>query len=170
MLNKEMITQQLEFNKKDLNLFHIVKSNIKIYENEDGRYYKPQDTQDWYLEWDFKEYNPNIFSHGFHQYPAKFIPQLARKLLRVFTNKESVVLDNFVGSGTTLVESMLLNVQKAIGIELNPFACFMAKVKTTPINPEKLEVAFKKIVKNFLLNKKFTPHTFYNIEFWFRQK
>ena len=55
----------------------LVESSIYLYENEDEYYYKPKDSKEWYYEWDFKEYNPNIYSHGFHQYPAKFILTLS---------------------------------------------------------------------------------------------
>lgn len=170
-----MFTYKLELKTKDLNykspdLFFLIETSIDIYKNEDNFYYKPKDVKDWYYEWDFKDYNPNIYSHGFHQYPAKFIPQLARKLLRVFTDKNSIVLDNFMGSGTTLIESMLLNRKLAIGIELNPFACFMAKVKTTPINPETLKKAFYIIKNEYYQIKNFSIHNFYNIDFWFKQQ
>jgi len=155
---------------KSLDLYNLVKANLYKYEKEEKLYYRPVDIKNWYYEWDFKEYNPNIFSHGFHQYPAKFIPQLARKLLRIFTDEKSVVLDNFMGSGTTLIESILLNRKEATGIELNPFACFIAKVKTTPISFNELEFYYNRIKKNFLLIKNYNIHDFYNIKFWFKEK
>jgi len=170
-----MFTDNLEFNVKNINyksseLFFLIEYSIDIYKEEDNFYYKPKDVEDWYYEWDFRNYYPNIYTHGFHQYPAKFIPQLARKLLRVFTDENSIVLDNFMGSGTTLIESMLLNRKSAIGIELNPFACFMAKVKTTPINPETLKKVIYIIKNEFYQIKNFPIHNFYNIDFWFKQQ
>jgi len=170
MLINDVVMQPTSSNYKFSDLFDLIESKIDVYNNEDEFYYKPIDIMDWYYEWDFKKYNPNIFSHGFHQYPAKFIPQLARKLLRIFTDQESVVLDNFSGSGTTLVESMLLNRKVAIGIELNPFACFMAKVKTTPINYQKLNLFYDKIKKDFSFLKNYSIYSFHNIEFWFKEK
>lgn len=170
-----MFTCSLESKVKDIDykfsdLFFLIKSSIDVYKDEEDFYYKPKDVEDWYYEWDFKNYNPNIYSHGFHQYPAKFVPQLARKLLRIFTNENSVVLDNFMGSGTTLVECMLLNRKLAIGIELNPFAYFMAKVKTTPINPETLKKAFYIIKNEYFQMDRFSIHNFHNIGYWFKQK
>lgn len=170
-----MFTYNLELKAKDLkykstDLFFLIESSLDSYKNEEDFYYKPKDVKDWYFEWDFKDYNPNIYSHGFHQYPAKFIPQLARKLLRVFTDRNSIILDNFMGSGTTLIESMLLNRKLTIGIELNPFACFMAKVKTTPIHPEILKNVFSIIKNEYYQTNNFQTHNFYNIEFWFKQQ
>lgn len=155
---------------KSFDWYELVQSSIHLYENEDQYYCKPQNVEEWYNEWDFKEYNPNIYSHGFHQYPAKFIPQLVRKLLRVFSDENSIILDNFMGSGTTLVESILLNRRKAIGIELNPFACFIAKVKTTSINPTHLIKNFLYIKNELASLKNVNLHKFYNIEFWFKEK
>lgn len=167
-----MIPQLKQLNPKftSENLFRIVASNYNRF-REDENYYSTDDIKKWYSEWDFKNYDPNIYSHGFHQYPAKFIPQLARKILRVFTDENSVVLDNFSGSGTTLVECLLLNRKKAIGIELNPFACFMAKVKTTPIEPNKLREYFLEIVSNYTnKNMQYDEQVFYNINFWFKKE
>lgn len=157
-------------NYKSSDLLNLVKSSLHSYNEEDENYYKPKDIIEWYYEWDFKDYNPNIYSHGFHQYPAKFVPQLARKILRVFTDQSSVVLDNFMGSGTTLIECILLNRRKTIGIELNPFACFMAKVKTTPINPEKLNNFFESIRRDYFSISNYRIHNFYNINFWFKER
>jgi len=138
---------------------------------EDKNYYSANNSKDWLTEWDFKDYNPNIYSHGFHQYPAKFIPQLARKILRVFTDENSTVLDNFSGSGTTLIECFLLNRKKAIGIELNPFACFMAKVKTTPLDLKLLNNCYFEIeIKYSKKNTNYELQNFYNIEFWFKKE
>ncbi len=148
-----------------------IASRLHTYDDEECVYYKAKDIEDWYDEWDFKEYEPNIYSHGFHQYPAKFIPQLARKLLRVFTEEDSVILDIFCGSGTTLIESMLLNRKEAIGIELNPFACFMAKVKTTPIDPKRIQENLMLIQKLYgNVSFPFQLHNFYNIDLWFNPK
>ncbi|MEW6773639.1 MAG: DNA methyltransferase [Bacteroidota bacterium] len=155
---------------KSEEIYNLIKSSIHLFNEEDDFYFKPKSILDWYYEWDFKEYNPNIYSHGFHQYPAKFIPQLARKILRVFTNHKSIILDNFMGSGTTLIESMLLNRKKAIGIEYNPFACFIAKVKTTPINPNLLLKTFNEIKDNFNKNIEYKIHSFFNIDFWFKEQ
>ena len=98
-------------------------------------------------EWDFSGSAFGVYSHGFHIYPACFLPFFVRRLLSEFTNGESVVLDNFMGSGTTLIEATLLGVRTAIGVDINPFSSFIAKVKLTPINPV--------LLSNVLLSLKF---------------
>jgi site-specific DNA-adenine methylase len=69
---------------------------------------------------------------GYHPYSAKYIPQIPNRLISAFSKKDDVILDNFVGSGTILVESKVLG-RNAIGVDVNPLACLISKVKTTVI-------------------------------------
>src|SRR3989338_3318437 len=97
------------------------------------------------FSWDFRGEDTKPYTHGFHGYPAMFIPQLARRLILNCSQTQDTICDIFCGSGTALVESRLLG-RNAYGIELNPLAVLIAKVKTTPINPEKLQKAYLKIL------------------------
>src|SRR5919206_4901190 len=84
------------------------------------------------LDWESKDASTRYLTHSYHPYSAKYIPQIPRYLISNLTKKNDLVLDNFVGSGTTLVESKLLG-RKAIGVDINPLACLISKVKTTII-------------------------------------
>ena len=44
-------------------------------------------------------------THNYHRYPAKFIPQLAARLICDFSKVGDLVIDPFMGSGTALVEA-----------------------------------------------------------------
>ena len=48
-------------------------------------------------------------SHSFYRYPARFSPLFARAAIAAFTNPGDVVLDPFMGGGTTLVEAARLD-------------------------------------------------------------
>src|SRR4030067_959321 len=122
----------------------------------------------WIDEWDFKSYRTKTYTHGFHTYPAMFIPQVARKVIEVFSSGGETVCDIFCGSGTTLVESSLLN-RNSIGIELNPLAVLIAKVKTTPIDPRTLTNNLKTILVDYKNTKSVSPPKFTNIDFWFSE-
>ena len=59
-------------------------------------------------------------------YHGNFIPQIPNQLMRRFTKKGDVVLDTFLGSGTTLIECKRLG-RNGIGIELLPKIAELAK-------------------------------------------
>lgn len=47
-------------------------------------------------------------THAIHNvYPAKFIPQVPRFVIKTFNLEGRVILDPFAGSGTTAVESLI---------------------------------------------------------------
>jgi DNA modification methylase len=86
----------------------------------------------------------NYLTHNFHPYPAKFIPQFPRKLIEILSQSGEIVLDPFCGCGTTMVEAKLLG-RNSIGVDINPIATLVSRVKTTVLTAAQLEMA-KKIV------------------------
>lgn len=66
--------------------------------------------------------------HGLHEYKGRFNPQTPRSLVLGNFKSDAIILDPFMGSGTTLVEARDLG-YKAMGVELNPLAFSIAKVK-----------------------------------------
>src|SRR3989304_2958664 len=67
-------------------------------------------------------------THNIHAYTAKLIPQIPRYFIEKYTSREDVVFDPFCGSGTTLLEAMLL-ARNAIGIDINPLATLISEIK-----------------------------------------
>lgn len=85
------------------------------------------------VDWDFEGDYSRGRIHEIHSYPARFIPQIPRELIRLFhPGDKSLVFDPFCGSGTTLVEAVAAGVP-AIGVDINPLAILIAKVKITPL-------------------------------------
>lgn len=70
------------------------------------------------------------FTHNFYRYPARFSPLFAREAILKFTKPGALVLDPFMGGGTTLVEAQALG-RAAIGTDINSLAIFVAEAKTT---------------------------------------
>jgi len=99
--------------------------------------------------------NVTANTHGFHKYPAKFIPHIPKwainKYLAGQTSK--TILDPFCGSGTTLAEGILAG-HNVIGIDIDPLSCLIAKVKTTNINTAELDKVSGWLVKGIKNKKK----------------
>lgn len=91
------------------------------------------------LDWDFADQGSEIGPHSIHPFPAKFIPQIPRQILSVVPMPErTIVLDPFAGSGTTLLEAKLGGYDYA-GVDINPIAVLISKVKTTDLPDGVLE-------------------------------
>ena len=73
--------------------------------------------------------------HGFHAYPARMHPLTAARLVASFSAEGARVLDPFCGSGTVLVEAMLAG-RTALGVDLNPLAVALSRLKTTRLTPD----------------------------------
>jgi hypothetical protein len=67
-----------------------------------------------------------------YSYPAKFQAHLPAELIRLFTRPGELVVDPWAGGGTTGLEAMLLG-RRSVGVDVSPFACLVARVKTTRV-------------------------------------
>ncbi len=67
--------------------------------------------------------------HNFYKYPASFPPPLVRNLIKHFSKPGDLILDPFVGGGTTAVEAMLAK-RDVLGIDISELSIFSSKLKT----------------------------------------
>ena len=93
-------------------------------------------------DWEYRTANTKEYAHGIHPYPAMMIPQVARRLIGEYGPEEGVLLDPYCGTGTTLLEGMLADLD-ATGTDLNPLARLIARTKTTPIDLDLLDREIK---------------------------
>jgi DNA modification methylase len=86
---------------------------------------------------DLRESDTTKHVHRLHPYKGKFIPQLVEYFLdshlntfkkQIFFKKGDIILDPFMGSGTTLIQSSELGLH-SIGIDVSDFNCLISKVK-----------------------------------------
>jgi len=76
---------------------------------------------DWTLGiWDFRGQSPAQVGH-----PAPFPEELPRRLIKLFSFREDVVLDPFLGSGTTCAVAKRLG-RRSIGVEIDRSYCELA--------------------------------------------
>jgi len=124
-------------------------------------------------DWCFKNVRSvEQWTHGYHRYPAKFLPNLVKKLIEEYTCEDDLVADLFAGCGTTLVEAKVHG-RKSIGVDINPVAELITKAKTNPIDPKKIEKRFNRILKRF---EDFDEQIYSNIavheriDYWFTKE
>lgn len=72
-------------------------------------------------------------THDFYRYPARFGSDFAQGAIRYFTKPGDVVLDPFMGGGTTAVEALAAG-RKFVGSDINPLAYFISQVKSQPLS------------------------------------
>ena len=85
-------------------------------------------------------------THRFYTYPAGFSPKFVSSAIENLTKKGDVVLDPFMGGGTSIVEGMRLG-RKTIGIDLNYISFFVTKVKTTILSSKQKTFIEEWIIK-----------------------
>lgn len=109
-------------------------------------------------------------SHGYHRYPAKFIPQIVSRLAEKYTREGDFIVDPFGGCGTTLVEARVMG-RPSIAVDINPVAVLITKAKSTPIAPNKIEnefIALQKKLEKYDENTKVNIPEHERIDYWFR--
>ncbi len=67
--------------------------------------------------WEFAS-RDNTHGHS-NEYHGNYIPQIAQQLYERFTKKGDIVLDLFLGSGTSAIEALNMK-RRCIGVELKP--------------------------------------------------
>lgn len=88
------------------------------------------------------------YTHSLFKFPAKFHPPIVKWALDTYY-RNGDVLDPFMGSGTVQVEALALGIS-SIGIDIDPIAVFISKVKSYPLNPKTLQRDYE-ILKSKLL-------------------
>ena len=70
--------------------------------------------------WTFAGANPRRVGH-----PAPFPEELPRRLIKLYSYPSDLILDPFLGSGTTCVAASRLG-RRSVGVEINPHFCDLA--------------------------------------------
>ena len=78
-------------------------------------------------------------THTYYRYPARFSPEFINTIIDLFSKPGDLIIDPFVGGGTSLVEARALG-RQSLGIDLNSLATFIAKTKTTILNDHDVKI------------------------------
>ena len=79
-------------------------------------------------------------THYLFRFPAKFHPPVVRKLIDEYSRPGDYILDPFCGSGTMLVEAAVAG-RNAVGLDVDPVAAFVSRVKTHRYSPSWLKAS-----------------------------
>ena len=115
----------------------------------------PNDILEWFDQtsidktWSFDACKPSDtgkWTHGYHRYPAKFIPQLVERLMDTYiTNGTACVNDPFMGCGTTVVSAISRGF-RASGTDINKVAHLVTGAKAKAIHPDYLADKVKRFL------------------------
>jgi DNA modification methylase len=113
--------------------------------------------------------NVNRYTHGFFKYPCKFIPHIPRWAIKKYTSERDTVVDPFAGSGTTLLESVILK-RNGLGIDFDNFSHLLCKAKTKPLSSNEIE-ELESLKDTLFINSGLSNlPDIHNIEHWFPKK
>jgi len=102
--------------------------------------------------WDLRQstLSPIPKIHDFFRFLGKLPPLLVRRLIALYSDENDLILDNFAGSGTVLIEAKFAN-RRSIGVESNPLFHLLCRVKTSTFVPNTAE--FLTRIKKRLYNR-----------------
>jgi len=113
------------------------------------------DDLNWGLSFDnLREKDTTKHVHRLHPYKGKFIPQLVEYFVdghtddfkkKAYFKKDDIILDPFLGSGTTVVQAMELGIH-AVGIDVSEFNCMIASCKVADYDIAYVEKAIKQML------------------------
>jgi DNA modification methylase len=149
-ITKNYIDGRLVVDIEELKKYYIMKFSEKrnAFEEKEGK------DLNWHLSFDWvKEKERTKHVHRLHPYKGKFIPQLVEYFLdghindlkdKVYFEKGDIVLDPFVGSGTTLIQANELGIH-SIGVEISEFNALMTEVKFANVDLSALQIEINRI-------------------------
>ncbi|MCT7464886.1 DNA methyltransferase [Aliarcobacter cryaerophilus] len=79
-----------------------------------------------------------------HKYWGRKAHNVISDYIKYFSKNDEIILDPFMGSGVTIIESLKLN-KKVIGIDINPMSLFIVKNTINKVNLNKFKKAYLKI-------------------------
>lgn len=113
------------------------------------------DDLNWALSFDhLREKDTTKHVHRLHPYKGKYIPQLVEYFIDehtddfkkdVFFKPGDIVLDPFLGSGTTVIQSLEMGIH-SIGIDVSEFNCMIASCKAANYDHSYLSNAISKML------------------------
>ena len=128
------VTKMSEITDADYKIFIQKHKKVVIEDTEleigESKNIKELQPKDFKLEtttvWSFPERGSWATHYLNAKYRGNWAPQVARNLILRYSNEGDIVLDAFLGSGTTLIETKLLK-RRGIGVDINEEAIMLTR-------------------------------------------
>ncbi len=108
--------------------------------------------------YDIPEYKRTKHVHRLHPYLGKFIPQLVEWFLSRYFKADDVILDPFMGSGTTLIQGNEMKMH-TVGIDISPFNCLIAHIKAAKYDIAKARAEILEVEQRVTLFSKYLTNS-----------
>jgi hypothetical protein len=122
------------------------------------------------VDWDFATESSDSPFSALHWHPCRFPSQVPSIAIGRLSNLGDVVLDPFMGSGTSIVEAQRLG-RHSIGIDVNPISCLMARAKTMihpfPVVEKYIDRMVSEVALGQAANGTLTPPPTVQVEKWY---
>ena len=121
--------------------------------------------------WDFRHRARRSAMHGLGQYPAMMVPGVQSDMVGVLSElhgRHALMLDPFVGSGTTMLEAMRRGLH-FLGQDLNPLAVLMSRTKAGPFDLDGLRNEVERVVADARNDDGLCDADFPGIDKWFTE-
>jgi site-specific DNA-methyltransferase (cytosine-N4-specific) len=120
------------------------------------------------IDWTFSSRVKSPQIERIHPYPAKFIGEIPAAFLKALPIPPgTAVMDPFCGSGTTLIEAQRAG-RPSIGVDLNPIACLISRVKTSPVKQGFLD-AVGSVLRTAMALRDVPLPDIPNLDHWFEK-
>jgi DNA modification methylase len=110
------------------------------------------------VDWDFVGRASESPFSAIHWHPARFVSQIPATLVGVLSQPGELVLDPFVGSGTTLLECQRLG-RRSVGIDLNPISCLVSSAKTLAVSAKTIASHVSSLITGASIRLNDLPHS-----------
>ncbi len=106
----------------------------------------------------FQSVQQHSILHNTHPFEGKFNPTLPQLFIKSLTEPGELVLDPMCGSGTTLIEAAMAE-RVGIGLDCDPLAVKLTRMKTDRLDPGKVRTLLYRIVNNAFVSSLTPPDT-----------
>jgi DNA modification methylase len=109
----------------------------------------------------FQSVEKHSILHNTHPFKGRFNPTLPKLFIQALTEPGDLVLDPMCGSGTAVIEAAMMG-RVGMGLDCDPLAVKLARMKTSRLDPGKVRTLLYQIVNNAFVSSLAPPDAIHN--------